>query len=84
MPNRQPKNQKTDYSWAEPMKIFARLSVWIVIPVLIGLFLGKWLDKKNASEPKWFLICVGISFVVSMVMLVRETMKEYKKIDKQK
>jgi len=84
MANNQPLKDKTDYSWVEPMKVFARLSVWIVVPILLGLFLGRWLDRLNNSDPKWFLICIGASFVISMVMLVKETLKEYKKIDKQK
>jgi F0F1-type ATP synthase assembly protein I len=71
-------NKKVD--WIGPMQIFARLSVWIVFPVLIGLFLGKWLDRKYNSEPKWFLIVMGISFFVSMFGLIKNTLEEYKKI----
>ena len=66
------------------MRIFVRLSVWIVFPVLIGAFLGKWLDRKYDSAPKWFLIVIGLSFLVSMVALVKNTMAEYKKIEKKK
>lgn len=84
MPNSQPLKDKDSYSWVEPMKIFARLSMWIVVPVLAGLGVGRWLDRKNDSEPKWFLICIGLAFVISMVMLVKETLREYKKIDKLK
>jgi F0F1-type ATP synthase assembly protein I len=73
-------NKKSD--WAEALAVFFRLSVWIVFPVLIGVFLGKWLDRVNNSSPKWFLIVVGISFVISMFGLVVNTLKEYKKIEK--
>jgi len=74
-------SQKTPQSdWAEALKVFARLSIWIVFPVLIGALIGKWLDKRYDSSPKWFLIIIGLSFVLSMVGLVKNTLKEYQKI----
>jgi F0F1-type ATP synthase assembly protein I len=74
-------SQKAPQSdWAEALKVFARLSVWIVFPVLIGALIGKWLDKRYDSSPKWFLIIIGLSFVLSMVGLVKNTLKEYQKI----
>jgi len=68
----------------ESIKIFSRLSVWIVFPALLGAFLGKWLDKKYNSSPRWFLIVIGLSFIFSMIALVKNTLKEYKKIEKRK
>jgi len=74
-------SQKTPQSdWAAALKIFARLSVWIVFPVLIGALIGKWLDQKYNSAPKWFLLVIGLSFILSMVGLVKNTLKEYQKI----
>jgi F0F1-type ATP synthase assembly protein I len=78
----EPKNNKN--YWVEPLKMFFRLSAWIVFPVLLGVLLGKWLDNRYNSSPKWFLIVVGLSFVISMVGLVKDTLKEYKNIEKRK
>ncbi|MDD3101729.1 MAG: AtpZ/AtpI family protein [Patescibacteria group bacterium] len=63
----------------ESLKIFSRLSVWIVFPALLGALLGKWLDKKYNSSPRWFLIVIGLSFIFSMIALVKNTLEEYKK-----
>ncbi len=60
--------------------VFFRLSVWIVVPVLLGTLIGKWLDNKLDSAPWGLMGIVGIAFVISMVGLVIETTKEYKKI----
>ena len=79
-PNSGLKVSKSD--WAEALKVFGLLSVWIVFPVLIGVLAGKWLDKTYHSDPKWFLICVGAAFAISMVGLVKNTLKEYKNIEK--
>ncbi len=70
--------------WVEPLKMFFRLSAWIVFPVLLGVLLGKWLDNRYNSSPKWFLIVVGLSFVISMAGLVKDALKEYKNIEKRK
>lgn len=70
--------------WVEPLKMFSRLSAWIVFPVLFGALLGKWLDQKYNSSPRWFLIIIGLSFIISMIGLVKNTLEEYKKIEKRK
>ena len=70
--------------WVESLRIFSRLSVWIVFPAILGALLGKWLDKKYNSSPRWFLIVIGLSFIFSMIALVKNTLEEYKKIEKRK
>lgn len=77
--------KKTDKNyWVEPLKMFSRLSAWIVFPVLLGALVGKWLDRKYDSSPRWFLIVIGLSFVISMFGLIKNTLEEYKKIEKRK
>ncbi len=74
---------KQDNTWQTALTIFARLSAWIGVPVVLAVFLGKWLDQKYQTEPWLFLTTVGLSFVLSMFALVKETIKEFKKIDSQ-
>jgi len=68
--------------WQPALIMFARLSAWIAAPIIIALYLGKWLDRKFSSAPWLFLLCVGAAFFISMVGLVKETVREYKKIDR--
>jgi F0F1-type ATP synthase assembly protein I len=67
--------------WVPAMKIFVRLSVWIAAPLLLGLFLGKYLDEQNQTSPFWFLMCTGAAFVISIAGLIIDTLKIYKEID---
>jgi len=69
--------------WQPALILFARLSAWIVMPILIGIYIGKWLDKKYNSEPWLFLGSVGVAFIISMFALITFTIKEYKKIEKE-
>lgn len=72
----------TEPWWQKGVQMFARLSTWIVAPVLMGVLAGKWLDKKFSSEPWLFIASVGLSFFVSMFGLIRETNREFKALNK--
>ena len=75
------KNNQTAW-WQPAIIMFLKLSVWIAAPIILALYLGKWLDKKYNSEPWLFLICIGIAFTISIIGLVINTIRELKKIDK--
>lgn len=77
-------DQQPDKWWQPAVAFFARLSAWIAAPVIIGVFLGRWLDQRFNTAPALFLTSVGAMFILSMVGLLRETVKEFKKIDKDK
>ncbi|OIP81755.1 MAG: hypothetical protein AUK20_00155 [Parcubacteria group bacterium CG2_30_45_37] len=67
--------------WQPAILMFFRLSVWIAVPIIIALFVGKWLDKKYQSEPWLFLLSIGLAFIVSLSGLIKNTIAEYKKIE---
>lgn len=70
------KNPREKAWYADSLRLFGRLSAWIALPVVLASFLGKWLDKKYETEPWLLLVCIGFSFVVSMVVLVKEAVRE--------
>lgn len=77
------KNATEKAAWWQPaLLMFLRLATWIAGPVIIALFIGKWLDKKYGTEPWLFLACTGLAFLVSMFGLIKNTIVEYKKIEK--
>jgi len=80
----QPPSQHDPESWWQPgLILFSRLSGWIVGPIILALILGKWLDKKFQTEPWGLLATVGISFVVSMIGIVKEGMAAMKQAEKE-
>ena len=70
-------------SWALALKVTARLASWIAFPVILGTFLGQWLDKKFGTEPWLFLGTIGLAFIISMYGLIINALQEFKKIDKE-
>lgn len=67
--------------WQDSVMLFTQLSGWIGIPVILGVFLGKWLDQKYGTEPWLFLATVGLAFIISMIGLVKEASLAIKKIE---
>ena len=62
--------------WHRELALFFKMSCWIAFPAVAGSFIGKFLDKKFHSEPWLFLICVGFSFILSIVMIIVIGLKE--------
>lgn len=69
-------------SWSLALKVMANISGWIAFPVIIGLFLGRWLDRRFGTEPWLFLATIGACFIISIYGLVINSLKEFKKIEK--
>jgi F0F1-type ATP synthase assembly protein I len=68
--------------WQPGLILFTRLSGWIAVPVILAVFLGKWLDRKYGTEPWLFLLTVGIAFFLSTFGIIRDSLKEMKRIEK--
>lgn len=67
--------------WQDSVSLFMQLSGWIGIPVILGVFLGQWLDNKYGTKPWLFLGTVGLAFVISTIGIVKEATAAMKKID---
>lgn len=63
--------------------LFGRLSCWIAVPVILAVFFGKWLDKRYGTEPWLFLLSVGGAFILSSFGIVRDSVSEMKRIEKE-
>lgn len=67
--------------WQPAMMMFLKFSSWIFAPVIIAVFIGRWLDNKYETEPFLFLATVGFAFLISMFGLIKIVKEEYKKIE---
>lgn len=69
--------------WQPGLLLFTKLSGWIAGPIILGVVIGKWLDRRYHKEPWLFLITVGIAFFISMFGIVRDALKEMKRIERE-
>lgn len=75
-------NEKITAPWWQPgLLLFYRLSGWIAGPIIIALFIGKWLDKKYGMEPWLFLLSVGVAFIISTIGISKDALKEIRRIE---
>lgn len=74
-------NQTKSY-WGDSLGVFGRMSAWIAGPIIIGLFLGKWLDDRLGTTPMMFVVAMMLSFACSIFGIVREAKKYMKNIEK--
>ena len=83
--NKMDEKNKLNIPWWQPgLMLFMRLSAWIVAPVLVAVFFGKYLDRIFQSQPWFFLTFVAIAFTVSIVMIVRIGLREMNKAEEKK
>ncbi len=68
--------------WQDSVILFARLSSWIGLPIILAALLGHWLDEKFKTAPWLFLATIALAFVISLFGLVAETSKAYRRIIK--
>ncbi len=58
-------------------RIFADFSGTIAIPVVLGALLGKWLDLRYGTSPRYLIILFILAFAFSALVVVRKA-KRYK------
>ena len=74
-------NMKNEF-WGTSLRIMANISAWIAFPVIIGLYLGKWLDQKFGTDPWLFLVTIAFFFLISLYGLFTSMKKEAKRLEK--
>ena len=74
-------NQQNNELWWKPaIIVFASVSAWIAVPIIAALYLGKYLDKKYASQPKFFLILIAVAFLITIFGIIRILKKQIGKM----
>lgn len=69
--------------WHDALMAFGRMSGWVVGPIIVALFAGKWIDRKFGTEPYFFIGLTAVAFLLSMYGLTKEGMKYKKSVEKE-
>jgi uncharacterized membrane protein YfcA len=75
------KNNNNTPWWRDGVMIFAKVSGYIAIPVIIASFLGNYLDQKYNTGNLIFFILVSISFISTIYLIWKEAKIYKRKID---
>lgn len=74
---------KKDFRMYENLALLSQVGLMMVIPIIGGLFIGKWLDGWLGTSPLLLLLCVLIGAASAFVNLYKFTMAAGRK-DKRK
>ena len=77
------KNKANNEWLRQGMMMFAESTGWIAFPVIGALFLGRWLDEKQGTEPLYFLSITALAFIISSVGIGMTGVKYMKKIERE-
>ena len=78
------KKNKDKNEWLrQGMMMFAESTGWIAFPVIGALYLGRWLDEKQGTEPLYFLSITAAAFIISSVGIGITGVKYMKQIEKE-
>jgi len=77
MENEVKNNFNEGNSWWKPVMIFyIKTTSWITLPLIFGLFLGRYIGKFTGSQVLFFII-LFFSFLITCFGIYRE-IKKYK------
>ena len=79
-----PQDKHKELWWKPAFEIFGRISVWVVVPIVAALVVGKWLDARYGTSPWAFLSLSGIGFLISSFGIVYTAREYINKIAKEK
>lgn len=68
-------NETTQPWWHAPLMSFFKISAWIVGPILLGVLLGDFLDKKFRTSPWVEIILTGLFFMFSIYHMIKDGKK---------
>ena len=67
--------------WRDGLVNFAKVSASIAIPIIIALYLGRYLDTKFGTTPWIFLGLTALAFTVSLVSIYVSMVKYIKDLE---
>ena len=68
-----PENPSEPERKAHPLGVALSIGTELVVAVVLGLFAGKWIDRKLGSEPVGLLIGTFAGIIVGLYQLVSRT-----------
>ena len=74
-------NQPKTPWWEPALKLFFELSGWILAPILVAFFLGRFLDDRFGTAPWIFLATLALAFLISNIAIVKKSSATMKALE---
>ena len=60
--------------WGEAIVAGARVTTWLVGPLVISYLVGNWLERQFETGADLLLVSLGLGFLITIIGLVFETL----------
>lgn len=74
---------KENKDLARALNIFGEVSAWVVVPIMVALVAGKYLDGRFGTKPWIFISATALAFLFSMAGITKILAKYLKEIEKE-
>lgn len=65
------KLEKNDPWWGPGLTVFAEVTGWIVGPIIVALYVGRFFDNKYDTDPWFFLGFTAGAFFISAYGIIK-------------
>jgi F0F1-type ATP synthase assembly protein I len=77
-------NNTEDKAWWKPgLMMVSKVSALVAIPIVVALFLGKYLDAKYNTAPWAFLSLTFFAFIISLVSIWKSLLSYMKNLEEE-
>ena len=76
-------NNKQAAWWQPALIMFGKISVWVVVPILGSLFLGRYLDNHFGTKPILFIATTILALTVSVIAIARICLQYIRDIEEE-
>lgn len=70
---------KLKFKDLENLGLITQIGMIMILPIIGGLFLGKWLDEKLNTGNIFLLVMVILGVIIAFLNLFRYTMRDIEK-----
>jgi F0F1-type ATP synthase assembly protein I len=78
------KKYQNDSWWGPGMAVFTEVTGWIVGPIIVALYLGRFFDNKYETEPWFFLGFTALAFFISTYGIIKIATRFIKAAEQEK
>jgi len=63
----------------ENLALLSQLGITMIVPIIGGVYLGRWIDSRLNSKPIFLFVCIVLGVITSFISLFKVAVGNKKK-----
>lgn len=76
------KKDSSEKSVLKELGPYMNLGIQLIIPIILGVFGGKWLDEEYDTKPLWIVTLSVLGIIIGLYSFIKTVIKENDKLKK--